>query len=404
MKRLCGLDYCPRLLRLHSTLKALDKIRKDEVLFGATPPSLIVGEYNYPIVSVLPAIPPEITGANAKKFDNPEVWWGKLNINDIINLRSTLIHAKTRFRVDKVRQLLERDRIYNEIALAIMSIKPVDTEVKLKSKPIPRITFDDQVKPMGPSAPLEKLQVVQNPVIPRKIDQVVHDDLKAVDAVITLYKHGLSIYDIIRVFSLGLLGKRKKMVPTRWSITAVDKIVGDYLLNMVRKKPVINEIRLYNVTYLDNHFEILLLPQIYSYELVEVWHPNTLWTPKALSPIVVSNYELWNGILRGEMDGGYYAIRTGILEGLLKIGYQATVFVVREIGPGYYTPVGNWHLRESVKRAFQMRYEKYDNVKEAIDAMRKRLRAPISIVLRKSRIIKMISHQLTLKSFLNKSL
>ena len=401
MKRLCGLDYCPRLLRLRSTLRTIDKI-KNETIFGATPPSLIVGEFNYPLVNVLPAIPPEISGLNAKYFDNPEAWWGKLSIDNIIDLRAKLIHTKVKYRVDRVRELLEKDRLFEEIALAVMSVKPIDIEAKLRSKPTLKLSFDDIVKPVGPTAPLDKLRIVQNPMIPRKIDKVVNDDLKAVDAVIILYTNNISIYDIIRVFSIGLLGRRKRIVPTRWSITAVDKIVGDYLLKEVRRKPIINTIRVYNITYLDNHFEILLIPQSYSYELLEIWHPNTLWTPEAPTPIITSNYELHDGRLRGEMDGGYYAIRTGILEGLQKIGYQALVLVIREIGSGYYAPVGNWHLRESIRQAFSKRYESFQNIGEALNTISRRIKVPINTIIKRSRLMKRVLYQLTLKYFLNK--
>jgi len=307
-----------------------------------------------------------------------------------------------KYRVDRVRELLEKDRLFEEIALAVMSVKPIDIEAKLRSKPTLKLSFDDIIKPVGPTAPLDRLRIVQNPVIPKKIDKVVNDDLKAIDAVVTLYTSNISIYDIIRVFSIGLLGRRKRIVPTRWSITAVDKIVGDHLLKEVRKKPILNTIRVYNITYLDNHFEILLIPQSYSYELLEIWHPNTLWTPEAPTPIITSNYELHDGRLRGEMDGGYYAIRTGILEGLQKIGYQASVLVIREIGPGYYAPVGNWHLRESIRRAFSKKYETFHEIKEALNSIRRRLKIPINVIFRKSRILKRTLYQLSLKSFLNK--
>jgi hypothetical protein len=68
-------------------------------------------------------------------------------------------------------------------------------------------------------------------------------DLPADDAVHQLYRNGVLITRIQRAFSLGMFGesKRRKLVPTRWSITAVDSNLSLKLMARVRHHPLIDE-------------------------------------------------------------------------------------------------------------------------------------------------------------------
>jgi hypothetical protein len=50
------------------------------------------------------------------------------------------------------------------------------------------------------------------------------------------------------------------------------------------------------------------------------------------------------------MDGGYEAARLAVLERLAAMGRRGTVAVVRRIGEGYYVSVGNWQIRETLRR------------------------------------------------------
>nr|WP_256205084.1 hypothetical protein [Aeropyrum camini] len=50
-------------------------------------------------------------------------------------------------------------------------------------------------------------------------------------------------------------------------------------------------------------------------------------------------------------DGGFSAAKLPVLEHLYSRGRRADVIIVREVLPQYYAPVGNWHIRETVKHA-----------------------------------------------------
>jgi hypothetical protein len=59
----------------------------------------------------------------------------------------------------------------------------------------------------------------------------------------------------------------------RWSITAVDSITSKELIEKVKTFPEIGEYRVYESRYLDNIFEVLMLPGRWSYEAIEAWYP-----------------------------------------------------------------------------------------------------------------------------------
>ena len=58
------------------------------------------------------------------------------------------------------------------------------------------------------------------------------------------------------MLSLGLLGRKRKLVPTRWSITASDDMIGKELKENVLDKPQVNDYYLFSGGDLGNHFGI----------------------------------------------------------------------------------------------------------------------------------------------------
>jgi len=74
-KLLCGLPKCPIEPRARAFHLALRHISGREV-FGSTPPSVIVGEFGWPSVSVYLGEPPEVFGEEARRYDDPGLLWG----------------------------------------------------------------------------------------------------------------------------------------------------------------------------------------------------------------------------------------------------------------------------------------------------------------------------------------
>ena len=378
---LCGRSYCPLLQKISIANPIQDKLKKE--MFGPSPPSIFVGWHGYPNVFIGPmsSLDPE----NPQIFDDPSQWYG-LDFNDIIKLRSMLVRSK------KEQNVRERTKLVEDSQELVLSKKPIDVEIKFKRAPQYHVSFSPISQPMGPTGILEKFRITENPKIPRKVDAVVSDELKAADAAFLLYEKGFDIYYLTRVLSSGALGleKNKRLVPTRWSITAMDDIIAKRLFEDIREYPSVNEFRVYSNTYLDNHFEILVMPGAWEFELFEAWAPQTLWTLSRDKPVVQVEGEPHKG--RSDYavkeGGGYYAGRLGVAEGLVRMKRQARVAVFREIYEGYVMPVGVWEVRENVRKAMEKEPKKFNTLEEALVDVSSRLTIPIQEYMRKSSILR----------------
>jgi hypothetical protein len=371
-KRLCGLPYCPILARFRAQVQALSRATNPRDVEGSSPPSIVVGERNYPSVPIFYQIPPGIWGESARRYDDPIGWHSSsTSLGEILQLRSQLVGALTRAKATDPWSLYEK-----EVSVAAASIKPVDSEASLEKPPIPTLRFDGLLAPQGPSAPATLLKITSNPVLPKRVEKMIWDDVSAAEAVIDLYNNNIDIYTIMKAFSLGLFGKRRnrRLVPTRWAITAVDQIISTNLLRSVRTFRPINEIRVFSYSYLGNIFTIILLPGSYEAELYEVWHPFTPWTQGAREPVVYRISER-SSLRMNVIDGGYIAIRLAIAEYLFRERRQAKAIIIREITRDYYAPVGNWHIRESVRKALSLTPFKTNSLKEAIAEASKMLKS-----------------------------
>jgi hypothetical protein len=84
---------------------------------------------------------------------------------------------------------------------------------------------------------LKKAVLTSNPKINQHIEKAFSDtDLKAADALRILWKKGIDETALTRILSVGSLGVKvqRKLVPTRWSITATDDTLGKFLVELFR--------------------------------------------------------------------------------------------------------------------------------------------------------------------------
>ena len=384
-RMLCGRSRCPILINLnfHSKYKLLDKTE----LNGSSPPSVFIGRIGYPNVYIGPMIPPEV--GDTSIIDTPERWFGK-SIEEIVDFRVKLVRGMYRTNIKDRNKMIELTR---EIAL---SKKPVDSEMILSKKPRRQIVMSDEVQPFGASAPLRDLSI-DNTYWDRKMEKCYYDtDLKAKEAICFLYKEKVPVSSIQKAFSVGAFGieKNRKLVPTRWSITAIDDMLSKELMENVRRYPVINEYRVYESEFLDNRFEILMLPQAWSYESMETWYPGTLWNQNPESFVLYSDFESYKGRTTYARIGGcYYSARLAVLEALEKERRQATVIVMREAHPGYIMPVGVWHVRENVRNAMRNKPLKFNTLEEALLRIAERFEISIDFWIENSEILKEVFAQ-----------
>jgi hypothetical protein len=341
---------------------------------GTSPPGVFVGRIGYPYVYAGPLVPPvhEDTGL----FDVPEFWFGK-SIDEIVGFRSLLIRGMHRVHVTRFE---EAGKIMEQTRELALLANPVDVELALTKPPRRNLVLDDEVQPFGPSAPVRDLRIGTSRW-DDQIEKAYYDtDLKATDAVRSLYDRGVVVTRIQRAFSVGAFGlkQNRRLVPTRWSITAVDSMLSKELMEKIKTFPEINEYRVYESRYLDNIFEVLMLPQAWSYESMEAWYPGTIWNPGGSSVVIFSDWEGYEGrTTYADIGGCYYAARLAVGELLTKERRQATVIVLREAHPGYIMPVGVWQVRENVRNAMRQTPLKFNTLNEALTRISTQFQIPL---------------------------
>jgi len=389
-RRLCGLPECPILVKIREQLK-LEKLQGLRELQSATPPSVLVGEHGYPHVRVGANLPLSDESEPAL-FEDPSSWWGKLSLYEIVRLRAKLV-----FSYEVVHVGSAAAAALEAVREAAASVKPVDSEAFFRKPPVFRLRFDPLLKPVGLSGHVEKLQLASNPSIPRRVDSLAEDRVKARRALIELYSYGFDVYYLQRLLTSGLLGVEKRLVPTRWAITAVDKTLGDYLLGRVRGYPEISEYEVYHSSYVGNRYVILLMPGSWAMEMVEVWMPHSVWVPSERAHIYAI-HEWSDGRASGE-DGGYQAIRFAVLENLARRGKQAVCLAIREITPEYFAPVGNWQIREGVRNALRGSPLRARTLEEALQEVGQLTLTPLSEILSRSVLLRSLRAQKSLLEF-----
>ncbi len=359
---LCGKAYCPIISKAELLIKHLPSFGKEEV-DGSSPPGAFVGHVGYPKVYVGPLIPP-IKG-DTRLLDLPELWLGK-SIQEIIDYRFSLIRGKSLVEVHEAQDPGKYLLDLHDLALSSAS---VEVDAKFKKKPRMAVTLSEETQPYGPSAMIQNMRIAPS-TGERKLENVYYDsDLLAGGGMVELYRDGVEVSRIQRVLSLGMLGVQgqRKVVPTRWSITAVDDTLSKWLLHSVKNYPPIDRYQVYTYQYLDNVYEVIMLPRNWEYESIEAWFPGTAWNENGVAPAIMGDHEPYEGRTTYASIGGcYYSCRLAAAEALERMQRQAAVLVLREARPGYILPVGVWNVRESVRAALRTTPATFDTFQRAL--------------------------------------
>ena len=383
-KFLCGKTRCPIMVKVNYFLKSVPLMESEDIA-GMSPPSVFIGRIGYPNVYVGPLVPP--VHEDTSIYDLPEQWFGK-SMDEIVGFRSLLVRGKHRVNVQK---FSEAGKILDHTRDLALTDNSVDIELNLTKKPRGSIYLDDDVQPFGPSAPIRDLRV-SNARYNDKIEKAYYDtDLRATNAVVDLYNRGVLVTKIQKAFSVGAFGveKKRRLVPTRWSITAVDDIISKSLVEKVKTFPEINEYRVYESVYLDNVFEVLMIPAQWSYESMEAWYPGTVWNPSGSNVAIYSDWEGYNGrTTYAQIGGCYYSARLAVCELLQKEGRQATAIVLREARPGYIMPIGVWQVRENVRNAMRQKPYTFKSLAESLQFISGKFEIPLQRWIIQSELIK----------------
>ena len=363
-KLLCGKPRCPIIVKAQAMAKQAPAMATNEIL-GSSPPGVFVGRLGYPKVSIGPMVPPEF--GDTTILDTPEQWLGR-PIDQIVDFRYSLVRGNSRANVEDAR---EPGRFLSSLQELAMAARPVDTELKLTKAPRRILTLSEDTQPYGPSGPLDRFRI-DNPSVDRRVQTAFYDrDLGAGEAVGELYRKGVLVTRIQKAFSLGMfgVGTRRRIVPTRWSITAVDSAISLDLIEKVKHRPTIDEFRVHSFKVYDNQYVAILLPEPWRFEWTEAWFPNTTWNQFTKTPYMIGDYEEYFGRTKYARVGGcYYSTRLAVTEALERERKQAAAIVLRETYPGFIMPLGVWNVRESIRELLRQPYERHETFRGALDS------------------------------------
>lgn len=386
--------FDPRLFRLQ-VKQQVNLVSKQE--FAGQVPGLFVGRFGYPRVRV-----GLLATEQYAQHDDPLSWVRQgTSLQDIIRLRSELINAGQHAHV-KLPSERMAERVKELAQEAAMAVRPVDVDVGLDRKPAFRLRLEDDTMPHGPLASLRSARLTANPKIPSLVDKVVSDDgLKASAGLGRLWRRGFAEHQLSKLLSAGALGQRleRRLVPTRWGITAVDDTVGKQLHRQLDDFSEM-DFRAYFGGYLGNYFLILTLPQPWSFELFE----NHASGGRPLR----ADYTDYEGV-RGRKTyaertaGGYYAARLAVLEHLTQQKRKAGIIALRFITEAYWAPLGVWVVREAARAAMASKPLSFGSwellQRHAESLVRRTYGVSVLPVLRESRLLAERRSQTTLGTF-----
>ncbi|MCJ7444119.1 MAG: hypothetical protein MUO26_06250 [Methanotrichaceae archaeon] len=360
-------------------------------LEGSTPPSVFIGSWNYPKVYAGPLIAPQ--HGDTSIMDTPESWIPeRKSQEEILGYRLGLVRGKKTVSVDKL-----DDKFVNKLQEIALGFSSIDSTAQFEHEP-KGMSFSNEYSPFGPSAYIERFDIA-NVRWNHSLEKVYYDDdLKASEAVMALHEKGSTFSSIQKAFSVGAMGtkRRRRLVPTRWSITACDSSIGNNLLNQVKENDVIDCCRVHEFSSLNNYYAVILLPTSWQYEWMEAFIHIL-----GREELIFSDFEYNSGKTGYSSVGGcYYACKMAVLDGLWRQKIQAGSIVLREAYQGY-VPMGVFNVRENVRNAMLQVPSEFRDLRSALDYLSTKLWLPLKRFEVKSTLLKenLRTRQTTLVSF-----
>lgn len=368
------------------------KVGKD--LEGSTPPSVFIGRWSYPKVYAGPMMVGE--SGDTSIMDSPESWIGENKTQeDIINYRMNLVRGKQLIKItDLENPFVEK---LQDISLASKSI---DSEATFGKRPRGALLTEDSM-PHGPSAVIERFDI-DAVRWDKQLEKTFYDtDLNAREAVLNLHNKDVPFTAMQKAFSVGAIGtkNKRKLVPTRWSITACDSTLADLFLKDVRKFDIIDTYRVYEFGSLNNYYIIILTPTEWQYEWYEAFIQLI-----GKEELIFSDYETTTDKKEYSTVGGcYYTSKMAVLDALVKEKKQAGLIVLREAYEGY-VPLGVFNVRENMKEAMLNPYKEFETLKDALRYAGTKLKIPISKYVKQGTLLNEMLHtkQTTLDMYFKK--
>jgi len=289
-------------------------------------------------------------------LDLPEKWIGK-SLEEIVNYRLSLVRG-----IQNVSVSDPQGRFIESLQEVAMSTRPIDSDIEFTKQTLPVTTIDGESPPFGPIGQIKNVKFSSSSS-DRTIQKIFYDkDLLAQESVMKLYDSGIEISRIQKCFSIGMLGKKRKLVPTRWSITATDDIISKSLVSEIIEFDLIDSYQVFSYSHIGNFFSVIVFPSRWMFEMQEAWYDNQGNTGFG------SDFEDARGLDHYPATAGaHFASRLGVAEYLFKNKVQAGALVLREIRPEYAVPVGVWQVREGIRMAMKQKPQIASSFDESLD-------------------------------------
>jgi hypothetical protein len=358
---------------------------------GASPPSVFVGQYGYPKVSIGPMVP-DIHG-NTSILDFPERWLGK-TLQEILNFRLSMVRGSNSIKIDDL-----DNKFILSLHELVMSSKSPETELNLYKKPSfyqslisKNNDLHTEFTPFGPQGDIKSFKISSSVTTNKKIEYLYSDNqIKATDAMIDLYKNGIEVSQINKVLSLGMVGSKNKrhLVPTRWSITATDDIISSYQVKQVELYSSIDTFQVVKYNHFSNYYSIIFIPsEVWKFEMIEAWfeknQSNQRFYLESDCEIAYSGLDHYPRIA-----GAYFAAKLAVLEHLISKKRKCAALIFREIRPEYLIPLGVWQIREGIRAALRSnKVESFSDFRTTLLNASNGMRVPLLNWLGQSEIYK----------------
>lgn len=370
-------------------------------------PNVFVGNFGYPNVNV--------GLLNVEEYNNHDdpLLWSKENytIPHIIDLRTSMINARHHLNIKSAQKQSTNTQAttgfskrFLELAQEVTLAKNIaNIDISLDKKPTFKARYDVVATPHGANATITKAQATHNIQQNVHLEKAAQDtDLKASEALSTLFKKGIDEHTLTKALSIGNFGlqKSRKLVPTRWSITAVDDTLGKELISHIKHLPE-GDCALYIGGHLGNYYAILFFDDVWQYELYEQFVPQT----RKREIIAEHDYESYAGrtSYAQETAGGYYATRLAVLEKMRDTKRQASILAIRIITEEYSAPLGVWVVREAVRKTMSEKPLKFADRALMLEYVKnyclRRFGYNITTILNESLVLKNLQNQTKLSAW-----
>lgn len=366
-----------------------------DTMTGSTPPSIFVGQYGYPKVRIGPMISAQ--HGDTTILGRTELWAGK-KLEEIAGYRLSLVLGTMKIKVQDT-----SDRFVMKMQDLAMSGSPAESEAIFEKKWLSdtdlknEFRIDIGITPFGPAAPLRAFKT-WSLSSDQRIEAAHYDsDLRAADAIMKLYMDGVETSIVERVLSLGMLGlkKKRRLVPTRWSISATDDIISGTLVKQVEMNPTIDYFEVTQYSHLANDYSVILIPDdVWRFEMLENWFANSGQIASG------GDYEDARRLKHSPtIAGAYFASRLAVAEHLARRHRRAAALVLREIHPQYMIPLGVWQIREGVRESLKRPPQKFETFDRALTYACSNMSLSKNEVERQSKLCKLFISQTRISDF-----